>query len=70
MNDPHDPTVWWEYIGEELAIFWNSPFGGDKEKIASFWWPCHPPESTGEVERFFEILAARITQGKGEDIKA
>src|SRR5690242_11345442 len=32
----------WEYIGEELAVFWQSPYGHGKEKIATFWWPAHP----------------------------
>lgn len=48
----------WEYIGEELSIFWESPYGHGKEKIASFWWPCHPPEKTEEVEQAFEAIAA------------
>jgi hypothetical protein len=51
----------WEYLNEELAIFWQSPYGNGKEKIATFWWPTHPPECTNEVEDLFESLAARIT---------
>jgi hypothetical protein len=50
----------WEYIGEELAVFWNSPYGYGKEKIASFWWPVHPPELTGDVEKRFENIAATL----------
>lgn len=66
MPDP-DPKpaelalAWWEYIGEELAIFWESPYGHGKEKIASFWWPLHPVESTTEVETAFERIAARLS---------
>ena len=54
------PKVWWEYIGEELAIFWESPFGHGKEKIASFWWPAHPVEATAEVEFAFERIAEQL----------
>ncbi len=53
--------VWWEYIGEELAIFWESPYGHGKEKIATFWWPTHPAESTKDVEAAFEEIAARLS---------
>lgn len=51
-----DPEVTWEYIGEELALFWESPYGHGKEKIATFWWPFHPPEKTVEVENLFERI--------------
>jgi len=54
------PKTSWEYIGEELAIFWESPYGHGKEKIASFWWPAHPPEATAEVEALFEAIAERV----------
>lgn len=54
------PSVSWEYVGEELALFWVSPYGHGKEKIATFWWPIHPPENTGEVERSFEVIASRV----------
>lgn len=50
----------WEYVGEELAIFWESPFGHGKEKIASFWWPAHPPENTKEIEEAFEGWASML----------
>jgi hypothetical protein len=55
------PLVSWEYIGEELAVFWQSPYGHGKEKIASFWWPYHPVEKTAEVEALFEAIATRMT---------
>jgi len=54
-------AVSWEYVGEELAIFWENPYGHGKEKIASFWWPKHPPEKTNEVEDYFEQIANRAT---------
>jgi hypothetical protein len=54
------PKVHWEYVGEELAIFWESPYGRGKEKIANFWWPGHPPEATSEIERMFEEFAERL----------
>lgn len=56
------PKLSWEYVGEELAVFWESPYGYGREKIASFWWPKHPPESTKEVESFFEFIASRIIE--------
>jgi hypothetical protein len=56
------PMLSWEYVGEELAVFWNSPYGAGKEKIASFWWPSHPPEKTSEVESIFEAIATRLTK--------
>lgn len=63
MRDEEEtPTqVWWEYVdGEELAIFWNSPYGHGKEKIATFWWPIHPPENTRDVELAFEVIASKL----------
>ena len=60
------PVVWWEYVGEELAIFWNSPYGHGKEKIATFWWPIHPAEATAEVEATFERIAARLSTPKSD----
>ena len=54
------PPLTWEYVGEELAIFWTSPYGNGKEKIASFWWPAHPVEATAEVEAMFERYASRL----------
>lgn len=56
----------WEYIGEELAIFWDNPYEHKKEKIASFWWPTHPVEKTGEVEKLFEMFASKMC-AKAED---
>ncbi len=56
------PPLSWEYIGEELAIFWESPYGHGKEKIASFWWPFHPPEKTAEVETTFETIAKNLCE--------
>lgn len=63
-----DRSISWEYIGEELAIFWENPYeGGKKEKIASFWWPLHPIEATTEVETFFESIAGVVA--KDESLK-
>ena len=56
-----EPKLTWEYIGDELAIFWESPYGHGKEKIASFWWPTHPIEATAEVEYAFENIANKLT---------
>lgn len=53
-------AVWWEYIGEELAVFWISPYGHGKEKIATFWWPAHPPDATAQVEAAFEAIAGQL----------
>lgn len=56
--------IWWEYVGEELALFWESPYGHGREKIATFWWPLHPPEMTKEVERLFEQIATSASTPK------
>lgn len=56
------PALLWEYVGEELALFWESPYGHGKEKIASFWWPAHPVEATADVERLFETIADGLTR--------
>jgi hypothetical protein len=58
------PPVWFDYEGEGLNLYWRnpfdgSPFSGKAEKIASFWWPAHPPEDTERVEKWFERIAAR-----------
>lgn len=50
----------WEYIGEELVIFWVNPYTNKKEKIANFWWPEHPPEDTKKIEKIFETLANKM----------
>lgn len=63
-------NVTWEYIGEELAVFWESPYGHGKEKIASFWWPFHPPEKTVEVEQMFESIANRLCTLKAQPADA
>ena len=60
LPEAKSPKLHWEYVGEELAIFWESPYGHGKEKIASFWWPCHPIEATKEVEHAFEQIAERL----------
>lgn len=38
------------------CFFWISPYTGQKEKIATLWWPGHPPEMTDIVEHLFENL--------------
>jgi hypothetical protein len=58
------PPVWFDYEGEGLNLYWRNPFDGSPfsrkaEKIASFWWPAHPPEDTERVEKWFERIAAR-----------
>ncbi len=60
------PQVSWEYLGEELALFWESPYGAGKEKIATFWWPVHPVENTKEVEALFEAIASRAAFAASE----
>jgi hypothetical protein len=60
-----NPRLSWEYLGEELAIFWVNPWSSEKEKIASFWWPTHPVEATADVEAAFEKIAARLTVADG-----
>lgn len=66
------PKITWRYVddGGELALFWTSPWGGAEEKIATFWWPGHPPEATEEVEKMFEAIAARACLGIGPPINA
>ena len=52
------PLLVAEYVGDELAIFWVSPYKpGLKEKITTFWWPTHPEDKTSEVETTFEQIA-------------
>lgn len=63
-----EAKVYWEYIGEELAIFWENPYGHGKEKIASFLWPFHPPDKTTEVERIFEAIAQRGSSPAGAEL--
>lgn len=38
------------------AFFWVNPWDGKRERVASLWWPTHPPEKTEEVERIFSGL--------------
>jgi hypothetical protein len=38
------------------AFFWINPWSGQREKIASLWWPAHPPEATESVEQLFSEL--------------
>jgi len=52
-----NPPIRWQYQGEELCIFWTNPYNGNPEKIASFWWPVHPPEDTARIEGTFEEMA-------------
>lgn len=59
MPEGEVPGVWWAYLGEELALLWTNPWDGKEEKIATFWWPGHPPEKTEAVEAMFETFAAR-----------
>ena len=59
--------VYWEYTGdlkEELALFWTNPWHGNKEKIATFWWPGHPIEATAEAEKRYEEIADRISHSQ------
>lgn len=58
--------VTWQYIGEELALFWTNPWSGTEEKIATFWWPAHPIEETNYVQLVFEAIAERAA---GERIR-
>jgi len=53
------PKVRWEYEGDGLCLFWDNPWSGEKEKIATFWWPAHPPEATEAAEAMFETIASR-----------
>lgn len=57
------PKITWEYLGEELALFWINPWNMQKEKIATFWWPIHPMEETERVEQLFESIARRASLG-------
>lgn len=38
------------------TIFWTNPWNGKREKVASLWWPTHPPEVTAEVEALWDHL--------------
>lgn len=55
------PKIECSYIGEELALWWTNPWSGKKEKIATFWWPGHPPEETKLVESWFESIGANAS---------
>lgn len=40
------------------SFFWKNPWSNHKrEKIASLWWPEHPPEATEAVEALFDNLS-------------
>ncbi len=47
-------------LGEDetggMAFFWINPWNGQREKIASLWWPSHPVEATEAVEQLFSEL--------------
>lgn len=45
LDDADGPCFWW-----------TNPWSGKREKIASLWWPGHPPELTELVERLFAGL--------------
>lgn len=48
---------------EGPAFFWKNPWkNGKREKIASLWWPEHPPEATEAVEVLFDNL--RLVYGE------
>lgn len=57
-------TLSWAYVGDELALFWKSPWSQMTEKIATFWWPAHPPAATEHAEKFFEEIANGIVGEK------
>ncbi len=42
------------------AFFWTNPWNGKREKLATLWWPEHPPEATQEVERLFAGAALHM----------
>jgi hypothetical protein len=44
------------------AFFWKNPWTGNREKVASLWWPTHPPEETEAVEQLFSELTLTRTQ--------
>lgn len=48
----------------ELALLWTNPWSGKEEKIATFWWPTHPPEATAQVEKWFEEIATRLSRNE------
>ncbi len=60
MRDIKALRVWWEYKDEELVILWVSPYTGETEKIATFWWPNYPTGCTKEVESLFESIAQKL----------
>lgn len=46
------------YEGEDaIHLSWHNPYENKEERIASFWWPTHPVDKTGEVEKTFEATA-------------
>jgi len=46
------------------AFFWENPWSGKKEKIASLWWPTHPPELTMWIDNLFENLELKFNPDK------
>lgn len=63
MSDPRiegylsSPTF---TLGEDETggpcFYWKNPWSGEREKIASLWWPTHPMEATAEIEQLFAEL--------------
>lgn len=63
---PHEaPSFWYEDKddGNGPCFWWTNPWSGQREKIASLWWPAHPIEATEAIEHLFESLELRVGDG-------
>lgn len=60
--EQHDTPVF-EYQDKDDAdgpsFWWVNPWSGQREKIASLWWPTHPVEATDKIEHLFENLSLK-----------
>jgi len=58
----HDNPVF-EYQDKDDAdgpsFWWNNPYTGRRELIASLRWPEHPENATAAVEHLFESLVLK-----------
>ncbi len=52
-NDADGPSFWW-----------RNPWSGQREKIASLFWPTHPGDATATVEHLFEHLSLTYKTSK------
>ena len=57
---------------ENPAFFWTNPWSGNREKVATLFWPTHPFEETERIEDLWDLLELRIappTPEQGEYVR-